>query len=166
MSTLVSLEYLYTVLNYNSETGIFTWIADVSNIAKSGDIAGALDGHKSGYIKIQIKYKRYLAHRLAWFYVYGVWPTKYIDHVNRVRTDNRLVNLREANELQNSHNRAVLSNSTTKIKGIRPYGNKFIARISVGGKRLYLGIFNTAQEAKEKYESIARLHHREFKLND
>lgn len=91
----LSLEELRSNLDYNQKTGIFTWL-------KSGrGIAGCL--HSNGYIIIGLNYHQYAAHRLAWFYVYGEWPSL-LDHKNRKKHDNRLANLRIATKSQNHQN--------------------------------------------------------------
>ena len=89
-------EKLKTLLNYNPETGIFTWKKRNQNI--SGTI------NNKGYVVIQINNKIYLAHRLAWLYMTGLWPKNDIDHFNQVRTDNRFFNLREATRKENCQN--------------------------------------------------------------
>ena len=80
--------YLHKAFNYDSETGLFTK-ATGKNIGKG------VGSKNNGYIFIKIKGSNYSAHRLAWLYVYGVWPTYHLDHINRLRDDNRINNLRD-----------------------------------------------------------------------
>lgn len=75
-----------------------------------------------GYVQIKISGKLYHAHRLAWLYVYGYMPEKEIDHINRIRDDNRIANLREATSQLNSLNTGIYKNNTSGSKGI--YYNK------------------------------------------
>lgn len=87
---------LWAVLNYNPISGLFYWKCKdkLGSHVIIGNVAGGLD--EKGYIRIRIDGKKYRAHRLAWLYTFGVWPTLQIDHINRVRDDNRICNLREA----------------------------------------------------------------------
>lgn len=103
----------------------------------------------------------YLAHRLAWFYVHGVWPSQQIDHINRCRTDNRLVNLREATSSENCQNRPLQRNSTSGHTGVTWNATllKWHARISLGGKRRHIGWYHTKEEAiKARKAAEASLH--------
>jgi len=107
----------------------------------------------NGYWRINIGYDRYLAHRLAWFYVHGIWPCKDIDHINGDRCDNRISNLRLADKWQNNGNSEAYCTSSTGLKGIywdRQLG-RYSARIMVNGKRKYWGAFDTPELAHEAY---------------
>jgi len=99
---MVTHSELKTILHYDPKTGIFTWKIKISKKTLIGSIAGHL-GHK-GYIKIVIKGKGYRANRLAWFYMTGEWPENLVDHVNRIRNDNRWVNLRDITNKENIAN--------------------------------------------------------------
>lgn len=76
----LSHEELLRVLNYDPLAGVFIWRVSLTNTVNIGDVAGNL---MRGYWQIGIHNKRYLAHRLAWFYIKGKMPTQFIDHVNR-----------------------------------------------------------------------------------
>src|ERR1700731_2752322 len=90
------------VLSYDPETGIFRWKVKLSDRSPIGKRSG---GHtSSGHWRIRVDGHYYLAHRLAWLLTHGVWPRDEIDHINRVRDDNRLANLREASHSQNHAN--------------------------------------------------------------
>lgn len=93
------LKYLF---NYNAETGIFTRLITTSSNAKAGTSI-----HKvmpTGYLRVMINGESYYLHRLAWFYIHGIWPKPFIDHINHDRADNRIINLREATPLVNNRN--------------------------------------------------------------
>lgn len=139
--TDLSQEELKVKLKYNYETGVFTW-KDMKY--KHSSIAGS---NRDGYITININGKNYLAHRLAWLYVYGIWPRGHIDHINGIVTDNRINNLREVSKSQNGMNRGVQINNILGVKGVSPSGNKYVARIGVRGITYYLGTFKTIEEA-------------------
>jgi hypothetical protein len=93
-------EQLKEALDYNPDTGLFTWkkLPKAAHRKKVGEIAGSHD--EKGYIRIGINGTVYKSHRLAWLYVYGQWPSKIIDHVNGVNDDNRISNLRDSSELE------------------------------------------------------------------
>lgn len=141
------LEYL----SYNPETGLFTWLKQKSSSIKIGNVAGYKD--KLGYVQIKFNSKSYLAHRLAWFYVYKQFPIKDLDHINRNPTDNRLSNLREVSKAENSHN--------TDNKGywLHKEPNIWRSRIIVNTKLIYLGLFKTEEEAREAYIKAKREYH-------
>lgn len=128
------------VLDYDPDTGIFRW-RHAGASRKAGAIAGNIM-HDGRYIRIGIGGKSYLAHRLAWLYVHGQWPTE-IDHINWNGLDNRMVNLRSVTRKQNGLNRGLNKNNTSGAKGV----------ILVDGKwqsyycRKYLGRFDRKDDA-------------------
>jgi Demerecviridae HNH endonuclease len=149
------------LLEYNPETGEFRWSRALSGRngkARRGAIAGSL--HSGGYIEIGIAGQRYFAHRLAWYFVHGVWPRDEIDHINTDKTDNRIANLREATSQQNHWNCGPRRRNASGIKGV--YWDKrrqcWQAGIRVSGKNIHLGSFKTKEaaaharvEAEKKY---------------
>ncbi len=156
----LSLDYLRSVLNYDPETGVLKWKAVASNRIKVGDIAGQIDHH--GHRYINVGGTRYSAHRLAWFYTYGMWPKEEIDHINLEKSDNRLVNLREATVNENRRNVKMRSHNTTGFKGVTKSCTSrhlFIAQIVVNKRNIYLGIFKTAEEAHEAYVEASQRYH-------
>lgn len=144
-------------LHYDPETGIFTWLIPKRNSVKTGSIAGTKDRY--GYIQIQLQHKRYGAHRLAWLYVHGRFPDSQIDHINRVKADNKICNLREVTHQQNQFNRDVNKNNTSGYIGVTMKGKKYRARITVEGKRTYLGLFDTAEKAGQAYLAAKSIYH-------
>ena len=147
-------------LNYNPDTGIFTKKTNSWKF-KIGDVAGFKN--KMGYIIIGIKNKQYLAHRLAWLYVYGEFP-KLIDHINLNPSDNRICNLREATCSQNFYNKIKQSNNTSGIKGVTwdKQCNKWKAQIKVLDKNKNLGVFKNIEEAKKVVMEARRKFHSDF----
>ena len=138
---------LKEILYYDPETGVFTWRVNRGGGARAGDVAGYL--HREGYIRIGFSGKVYRAHRLAWLYVHGKWPKYEIDHMNRIRDDNRIVNLREASHADNSHNLGLSSKNTSGVSGISwyKYTKEWCAQIKVKGETIFLGAFPTKREA-------------------
>ena len=149
-------ERLLEVLDYNQETGIFIWkVAKISR-AKVGDVAGYM---RNGYIFIMIDGNEYRAHRLSWFYVNGEWPSSQIDHINGIRDDNRLVNLRTVNHSENGQNqRKAKSSNTTGFLGVSFHKARknFTAQIELNGKKKHLGCFDSAELAHQCYIEAKR----------
>ena len=150
---MISQAQLKEVLEYNHDTGVFTWIKSNGNRRlKAGDVAGTK--MKSGYIRITIKGKMYPAHRLAYLYMTGKFPENFIDHINHIKDDNIWTNLRDATNSQNQANRLKLNNNTSGYKGVcwDKERKKWGAQIMYMNKRIYLGRYTTLQEAAEAYK--------------
>lgn len=96
-------DYLKHILSYIPETGKFYWKIAKSSKTIVGKEAGTL--HPNGYIYIRIDGFGFRAHRLAWFYVYKEWPKLEIDHINQIKTDNRICNLRDVTSKENQNNK-------------------------------------------------------------
>ena len=105
-----------------------------------------------------------MAHRIAWAIVHGRWPEHFLDHINRVRTDNRLANLREATNAENLRNRSVVRNNESGTKGVRmdKRSKRWQARIKIGGTSISLGAFASRDEAAAAYTAAAKKYHGEF----
>lgn len=144
----MTLSRLKESLAYNPETGVFTWL-DRRRGTKAGQDAGHVD--YQGYRRIGIDGKTHQAHRLAWFYFYGEMPLRQIDHINGDKTDNRITNLRDVAQRENSKNRAISKSSKSGVHGVTfiRANRKWRAAIGVGGRDLFLGYFI------DKFEAIA-----------
>ena len=138
------------VLDYNHETGLFTWKVARTNSLKVGDPAGTKLNH--GYIcmciSIDKKYKKPTGHRLAWYFINNELPVN-VDHINGVRDDNRIINLRACTPSQNNMNRKVSdcnkSGKTGVSKNTRT--KRWEAYITLNRKRKGLGHFVNKQDA-------------------
>ena len=147
---MLSQERLKKILNYDPETGAFEWKTRTANCIHVGDVAGSND--KYGYWQIQVDGKCCFAHRLAWLYVYGVWPENHIDHIDGVKNNNRIVNLRDVTCLVNSQNqRSAQCINTSGFLGVSAVGKVFRARIRIDGKLKCLGTHKTPESAHEAY---------------
>lgn len=152
---------LLRLLSYDTTTGEFHWCAPRPKI-RVGQRAGYR--HHKGYRCLEIDGKHYSEHRLAWFYVTGRWPTKQIDHRDRVRDNNRFDNLREATNSQNRAN----SRTSNKhgLKGVRYHpwlkDKPWEAQIMKDRKNRSLGCYATKEEAHAAYCEAARELHGEF----
>jgi hypothetical protein len=155
-------EELRELLDYDPETGLFTWKVQTGSRALVGDVAGGLNSES--YRQIMIKGVYYKAHRLAWYYHYGVEPREQIDHINGVRGDNRISNLREATHQENRRNSSKRSDNTSGYKGVywSTASQKFRAECRVNGKKHSLGYHDTAEEAHEAYAAFTKEHHGDF----
>ena len=142
-------EELKALLDYDPESGVFTWKVKISDKINVGQRAGS--NAVKGYRQLKLNGTVYNEHRLVWFYNYGIWPTE-IDHINQVKSDNRLVNLREVSRVINAHNKSK-ANSTSSIglRGVRFDKNKYTATIQVAGILHRLGRFDTAEQAHQAY---------------
>jgi hypothetical protein len=123
-----------------------------------GDIAGCL--YNNGYVVVSFNSKRYLLHRLVWYWFHERWPENEIDHVNGITTDNRIENLREATRGENAQNIRRKSKNSIGLRGVQQVGNKFRARIGVKGKVLFLNCRETPEEAFEDYKSAKSKYHK------
>lgn len=159
--TDLTAQQVRDILHYDPETGIFTWLpySGKKGRVNAGDVAGCL--RASGYIFIGTGNAIYRAHRLAWLYMTGEWPKHQIDHINGDRSDNRWVNLRDLTNAINCQNIRVGSrkNSCFGLLGVSRNHFKFMAAITVSGKRTYLGTYETPELAHEAYIAAKRQFH-------
>jgi hypothetical protein len=152
-------ESLRQWLDYDAETGVFTWRRSAGK-ARIGAVAGTVT--RFGYLSICVKGRRHVAHRLAWLYVRGEWPSSEVDHIDTDKLNNRIANLRLCTNATNQQNRrGPPSNNTSGhigvswARGIR----KWKATICVAGRTHFLGSFEKVEDAAKAYaEGKARLH--------
>lgn len=136
-------------LHYDPATGVFLWLARPHSpmFRNAGKVAGSVNNR--GYVSICVEEKRYLAHRLAWLYMTGSWPVGEIDHDNRVKTDNRWINIKDASHIENCHNKGISTNNTSGVRGVTRHRDKWQAQIRVNYKHIHLGVFDTFKEAAD-----------------
>ncbi len=158
-----SKEALLERFAYDPESGVFTWkITPPHTRVKPGDIAGTTDA--SGYRRLNVGHEPVLAHRVAWLFVHGRWPEKYIDHANGNRADNRIANLRECDARLNQANKGLMCSNTSGVKGV--YWDRdrkrWRAAIRAFGKKVSLGSFTSKEAAAAVYRQKAIELHGEF----
>lgn len=152
---MVSADFAREILGYNSETGVFTWKTRRGARAFAGAVAGSLD--RKGYQVIIINRRTYMAHRLAWLIMYGNWPLDQIDHINNVKSDNRLANLRQATGSQNLSNVPLTKRNKSGVRGVswNPNRRKWVAEIRVNTKLKHLGYFEDIADAATAYRDAS-----------
>ena len=159
---VLTQEILKILLKY--ENGKLFWLNKTSNYSRVdiGSECGSL--HSSGYRFCKLYDKSYATHRLIWFYHYGVWPENDLDHINGIRDDNRIENLRECNDQTNSFNRKSHKNSTSKYKGVswKARDKVWTSQYCVNGKVFYIGNYKSEIEAAKAYDNKAKELHGEF----
>ena len=135
------------LLSYDPETGVFIWNICRNRLAPVGGIAGA--DTSNGYRRIVIGGREYLAHRVAWFYMEGYWPEHEIDHINRVKNDNRWKNLRHVSRQCNLRNQKLSYVNKSGVTGLCHCGRskKWHVAIGVGGKSVWLGDYKSKHKA-------------------
>jgi len=168
------IERLKTFVNYDLETGIFTWKVNRNSYGgkvKIGCLAGTKDIRPNqGYITIGIEKKLYRAHRLAWLFVNGEFPEKgfEIDHINGVRHDNRLCNLRLVTRTQNNMNAIPRSDNKLGHRGVsyQIRRDTWDSRITLNKKTICLGQFKTKEEAITARQKAEKMYFDEFSIGN
>lgn len=148
------------LLEYNQDTGHFFWKVSPGRRAKAGSLAGTID--RKGYRRIAVRGHIYKAHRLAWLYVYGIWPGEDIDHINGNRDDNRIANLRDVSRSENLQNqRVAMATSKSGLLGASfdSTNGAWRSQIRTDGVYKFIGYFATAEEAHRAYVEEKRLAH-------
>ena len=170
--------FVKEILYYDSETGVFLWKhRDLKhfksvcsqkkwNTRYAGMVAGDIDG--KGYWRIAINRRRYIAHRVAWLYVYGHWPKQTIDHIDGDRLNNRIENLRDVSYTENNQNARYLNGRKDNNCGFlgvtKCNDNKYHAKIWRNKKTIHLGYHDTPEEAHKEYLEMKRKLHSGFML--
>lgn len=174
----LTADLLRRLLRYEPETGRLFWLlrtADMFVATKARTAAhecarwnaryagreAFTTVNSKGYLKGEIFDRAYLAHRVIWCLVRGVWPSAMLDHRDTVRTNNRFQNLREATRDQNARNRRS-QGGTSQFLGVHRHGRKWQAAIRSHGSKTYLGSFNSEEAAARAYDAAARQRHGDF----
>lgn len=143
----LTAERVREVWSYDPITGDLVWKISPANHIKSGDVAGCLN--KDGYIQCRFNKCTHLAHRLVFLWLYGRWPDGEIDHVNHLKTDNRIENLRDVSPQENDKNKKLAKNNNSGFTGVVWFKRtqKWRANIYVNKRCIHLGYFNDINDA-------------------
>ena len=156
--TLLSPEDVRFRLDYNPETGELFW-KNSKMPKRNGTVAGGRQ--KIGYHVTSIDKVHYLSHRLAWCHFYGEWPTLLVDHINGVKTDNRISNLRLATKQENNFNSNMWKSNKSGFKGVHwcKQKGKWKAQATNNYAAVHLGFFDDPEEASKAYKKYAERNH-------
>ena len=152
-------DILKQYLTYDPDTGDFYWkkrslksftnrtIASQWNNKIAGTKAATL--HPYGYMRIKINLTSYSAHRIAWLYMTGAWPSEHIDHINHDRSDNRFINLREVTAKDNTRNVSLYKNNRSGVHGVGwcDTRRKWTSGIGFNNRHIWLGAYETLLDA-------------------
>lgn len=160
---------LKKLVNYNQHTGVFIWLerseithrkymssdsrhslshsTKLWNSRNAGSVVGS---NSNGYREVRIKDRSYRLHSLAWLYCYGYMPQQ-VDHINGLRSDNRITNLRNVDQSINTKNAARRKDNTSGFTGVYFFKrlNKWAAKIVSEGRQIHVGCFDTPEEANK-----------------
>lgn len=159
-TNLPSPELLRKLLRYEPETGKLFWLprpiemfatvgaGKIWNSRYPGKEAFTAD-NGTGYRHGEVNGKTLRSHRVIWAIVHGTWPTGDIDHINGVKTDNRIANLRDVSSSINQRNAKKRDDNTSGYNGVSRYrqSGKWQAHITIDGKNKHLGYFDTPDDA-------------------
>jgi len=153
-------DYEYFSEYFYYKDGFIYWKKTTGARSKQNTRAGKL--RKDGYYDVGLNKKLYLIHRIVYCLHYKHLP-KIVDHINRVRSDNRVENLREADYNENTWNSGISVNNNTGVKGVRKtYNGKYEARVAKGGVTFQVGTFSSLEEAKNAIHKIREKFHDEY----
>lgn len=152
----ITSERIRYLFDYNPETGDFIRRVDYGTKGKAGTV---WQGNT-----LTVDDETHKTARYIWLHYYGEWPPLdvYVDHEDRIRAHNWILNLRLVTPTQNQQNKAGMG---TYAKGVTWRDRKhkpWQARIRINGFRLHLGSFETEEEAAEAYQQACLQHHGEF----
>ena len=158
---MLTPDYLKQLFRYDDETGNLIWQITKSATAFVGSMAGSINA--KGHINLQIDKKMYAAHQVVFMLHHGFIPCE-IDHINGVKTDNRIENLRVCTSSQNKGNIGLLKSNCSGYRGVslNKRSGMYHAQIKINGKQTYLGRFATPKDAAIVYNKAAKEHFGEF----
>jgi len=143
---MITQSKLKKILHYNEITGVFTRRFTIRKGINKGDVVGCLN---KGYLTVYVDNRAYRLHRLAWLYVYGEHPLNQIDHINGVRDDNSIANLRDVTNKENHKNKTLLKNNKSGVAGVSwcKRRNRFRVNITVDLRHIHIGCYKSFLDA-------------------
>lgn len=154
MKPSITQAQLQAVLSYDPQSGAFTWLETRGSI-KAGQLAGYA---KRGYVAVNVFNGWCTAHRLAWLWMTGEWPTSFVDHRDGNGLNNSWANLRLATLSQNAANMVLSKRNKSGFKGVS--FNKAVGRWQAGlkhkGRSYHLGLHDTPEQAHAAYLEKAK----------
>lgn len=155
----MTIEVLREMFVYNPETGeLFRRVnsrARPNMLVPSGSLSG------TGYLTAWVKTANVTVHRIAWALTHGAWPMEIVDHINGVKTDNRIANLRLVTPAQSLHNVSQTNDSTSGHRGVvwDPKAQKWCAQAEHEGRRFYFGRYARLEDAvAARHAGAVKLH--------
>lgn len=148
----LSVDTVRNMFDYNPDTGIFTWKNPTSKRVSVGQRAGVVSQNGRRYIGVLGEHIS--AHRLAWFYVHGVWPVSNLAQLDGNYDNCSLVNLREETPGETARKAIMRCTNRSGARGVSWKADKKLwqATITRHGQRVFLGTFDTVDEAAAAYE--------------
>lgn len=133
---------------YNPESGKIYGMRGQEVIAKNKD------GYVILYVKSNPNVQLY-GHHFAYYYIHGNVDFEMLDHINEIKSDNRITNLRISNSTENNRNVIMSAKGYTWDKN----RNKWRSKITVNYKTINLGRFDTEEEARNVYLEAKKKYH-------
>lgn len=154
----ITAQRVRELFEYNPETGLLIHRSNRHwRVVAGSSPTGKM---RSGYVRVAVDRNMCLVHRIAWLHYYGKSPEFQIDHINGDKSDNRIANLRDVPPVVNNENRRVAQRrSKTGVLGVSPRYGKFVAALQAKGVFMYLGLFDSVEEASAAYVSAKRALH-------
>ena len=148
----------HDLFDYNPTTGVLVrkfWRGGRGGAGTTVGVKTAL-----GYLQIRVDGRHYLVHRVAWLMTHGNWPAEQIDHIDRVRDNNKLSNLREATNAENLRNKGQYRTNKSGATGVHfnRQRKKWEAAFVIDGARKYVGLYRSVEEASEARAEAQRGH--------
>lgn len=145
-SSEITQEYLKQNINYNPETGHIVFIKKGPGRQLNKHLGSF---NTNGHLIVRLLGKTYLVHRLIWLYVYGYIPNQ-IDHINHIKTDNRLCNLREVSGNENNKNCPIRKDNKSGFNGVNWHKGHGKWQVSLRDKnQIHIGYFANIEDAIE-----------------
>ena len=156
--------YIRENIKYDSETGYLWWnkLPEGKYTRRLLDKPAGFVHNTEGYVLLNLRLPSGTtvcrAHRIAWFLYYGSWPKDLLDHINGIKDDNKIKNLREATKNQNEMNKKKRSDCSSKYKGVcwSKEKQKWTSYIRINRRRKHLGVYASEEEAAGAYDKAAR----------